>query len=424
MPDQLTEAERLAYDEAIDQEALLERHAETLSPLEEARIMEEKELVSAMAQFAGDSGAKLYIYRVDGADQRSGEFIESFAAFDMSHDELMNRLRDVHYGGRFKIQIRNKAGHIQLNQIVSTIKTEPPVEVEKDAGADNFAHVLMAMQAQQAEARKDSQDMMMRMNQMQAESQQQNMQTMMTMITSMSNNKPEAPAFGPMEMVTLMGTMQGMFKDDSPKTDPIEMLVKGMEMGREQGGGDENIAQTLVKTMAPALAGMGQMMGATPAMAQPVQAPLPVEAIPAPMPTPTPPPAPAPAEDKEQMLMLKFQAFKPYLDSLIIAAQQDANPEVYANYLLDQLDVDTVETVLAAENYEKLYQYLPHILPLKQWLDRCRDLTLECILEMQNEDEAGNEGELIPEAPAEPEPEALTDGPEENTDPSNDHSAS
>jgi hypothetical protein len=364
-----------------------------LSPIEEARNREQQELQDAIASFQGDSGAKIYVYRLDGPDNRSGEFIESFGINDYSHDELLQRLRDVHGGGRFKVQIRNRKGHLEVNQICSTIKK--PVEKEPEKNND-FSTVLMSMQDTQRDIAQQSRDQMtnfMMMMQQQATEQAKSQTEMMIRMMEINNTKKES--FGMKEMFELM---LGFEKIKGKQSDPFDMFIKGMEMGQDSGGGDESTIQTLIKSLGAPLADLATKI--PPQSGQPCANMIPQ---PAPILQHAPqlqPQQPQQPQTENDMLLFKLQQLKPYLDMMIQAAERGASPHTYAEMLCDQMDEKTLRELIGDEGmYNKLFTYAPQLGHLRDWFDNVRELVIEWMSESPTEDVPPNAPDLPPATP-------------------------
>ena len=73
----------------IDQEYVLD-------PLQDAEVKAELDLRQKLAQYVGESGAKIYIYDLDEKTTTGGTtYLEVLNLSDTNHDELMDRLRDI-----------------------------------------------------------------------------------------------------------------------------------------------------------------------------------------------------------------------------------------------------------------------------------------------------------------------------------------
>jgi hypothetical protein len=88
--------------------------------------------------------------------------------------------------------------------------------------------------------------------------------------------------------------------------------------------------------------------------------------------------------------------FAPYMQMLCVAAAQDADPEVYANMILDQIAPEMVEEWIAnPEKFDIICSYLPPgIRSQKQeWFDYLR----EAVLALREDDQNGA-GDVPPES--------------------------
>ena len=176
-------------------------------------------------------------------------------------------------------------------------------------------------------------------------------------------------------------------------------------MGKETAsGGDESILQTAIKSLGAPLAGLAQLGQSGPQTPAPVHntpqtsnvgtgrdtAALPVAA--------KQPDQPEQQENPEMLAQIGLlQKWTPEINTLLKAASQNGDPEVYANYLLDQVPLDDIEAFLNDDDtYNKFFEFVKQAQPFRNWFDDCRALVLHYLKEGEQPEEAPLEN--VPES--------------------------
>ena len=359
-----------------------------IDPVEAAEYQQEVNLQKAIAEFKGESNATMHIYNMDNStDGRKGEFIEFLNIGDYTHEDLMVKLRDEYYGGKFKLQIR-QGGVIKMSEIVNVVKSEPPKD--EPTQSQDLAALVEAAKGD------NSQMFQLMMNQ-----NNQNMAMMMKMVEAIGN-RPEPPreTFGAKEMIAMLAGVKEIMGDNK-SDNPMELFIKGMEMGRETSDGkDDNIVQTALKTLGAPLAQLASQateMQPQPKMGAPAPAPQAAHPGPPSLRNTSHTPSfdeqeaqaeqqlntamnqPANTGQEENMQLAMLQKLQPYLQMLVNAAAQNADPEIYANMILDQIDENTVKQFMGDEYYEKLFQFFPNVAMYRGWFDECRGIVLHLL---------------------------------------------
>ena len=256
---------------------------------------------------------------------------------------IMERLRDEYDGGKFHIQIyRNKKRYKRLQ-----VNVEVPKKVAVAALVKNdLAEVFKEMGRQQQENFNMLKDTVLQMVGKPSTSAPSQIETMTLMIGLMKSMKdfaspqiPQAPAFDPEKM--------------------FDMFLKGMEMGRESGGGGEtglmDIAKELIKS--PLLGQLAhaatttQQLPPNMRLAKPAAVALTDNPVKEPVRS-TPNPQ-APKGDNVNNPVLKH-----YLNMLIQKAEKDSDPVLYAEFILDNVPQSMVEENIMRED---LIEYLSSI---------------------------------------------------------------
>lgn len=168
--------------------------------------------------------------------------------------------------------------------------------------------------------------------------------------------------------------------------DPIKMFQSVLDMVRDMQPPDDgpsgmmDIAEKFMKTFGPMINRVVEQAQTAPALAAPAAAAA----------TPGAQPAPAPnAAEGEKMfeqMMIKY-----FLNTLIVAASQDADPETYADMILDQVPDETIEAWINQPTLiDELQKYDARVAKFPDWFARLRT----AILEFKAEDSKG-ESETI-----------------------------
>lgn len=298
---------------------------------------------------------------------------------------IMERLRDEYDGGKFHIQIyRNKKRYKRLQ-----VTVEVPKKVAVAALVKNdLAEVFKEMGRQQQENFNMLKD------------------TVLQMV-----GKPSTPQPSQIEMMTgMMTLMMSMKNFVSPSAQlnvspdkMIEVLIKGMELGRDSGGSGEtglmDIAKELIKS--PLLGSLAQ------AVTNPSQLPRPAQI--------TPQSHQAVKQSQPQVQMqqkpqgddMHNPVIKHYLNKLIEKAEKDSDPILYAEFILDNAPQSMVEKNIMRED---LIDYLSSIDSRvsnhKEWFIELRNHIISVLTTPDDsEDDAGTSdipGNIDPDATGSP----------------------
>jgi hypothetical protein len=225
--------------------------------------------------------------------------------------------------------------------------------------------------------------------------------------------KPSTPPPSQIETMTLMiGLMKSMKDFSSPQIpqapafDPekmFDLFLKGMEMGRDSGGGGEtglmDLAKELIKS--PLLGQLAQA-ATTPQLSPPKmeQPKLPVQ-----LPIKLNPQAqseikPQPPTQGENMTN---PVIKHYLNMLIQKAENDSDPVLYAEFILDNAPQSMVEENIMREDLIEYASSIdPRVKQHEKWFTELRDhiVSVLTLPEETEEDEGDrdNPGELTLDA--------------------------
>ena len=374
----LTAKQQDELDQEITDSYLIEHEETTGIPVK----LSEK----IIAGLDDDEVAMSVLRRIKG---RKTAFLFELDEFE-DLNELMSRLRDEYGGGNFVIQGRRSNGNLAFNQGLDIEKPNKKEEPEPQQGG-NFESILLAMNENSQRQSNETRDLMIQMNNKSAEASRDNMNMLVKM---MEINKPQQQ-MGMTEIVAIMANIKEMTAQPAPDN-PMELFIKGMEMGKETAsGGDESILQTAIKSFAPPLASLAQLQtGTTPA--NPPQTPAPVHATPQTSNVGTGRDTPAlptateqPKESPEMLEKIKLlNEMRPHINVLLRAASLDGDPEVYANYILDMIELEKIKSFLEnEETYEQFFTMVPQAQPFKEWFDNCRVIVLHYLKEGEQPEE-------------------------------------
>lgn len=338
--------------------------------------VEELSIAEILAELGAEQEAKVTVYRrVHG--RAAGSWLFEYGLGDFALGEVMTRLRDQYKGGNFRLIIKN-AG---TNRIIRNI----PVDVESPA--DDFLSRDRTQQPPPPSV--DLAGVMTQMRDMLFQQQADNQRMIVDIIKATSESRSSGSSLT--ELVQSLAALQQLSPKEKSGTDPQEMLQlffegmkQGREMAEEKGGADESVLQTAIKTFGPQLAEITKHLNIS-VNAPPPQAMVPRGTAPQSLPPARAiaeqpagaPPTPETVNDSMQ----QWQQLQPFAAMLMRAAQLDADVEVYANLLLDQVPEEIISEWLESdEKYALLLGYLPaETTHLASWFDSLRQAVLELI---------------------------------------------
>ncbi len=356
----------------------------------EAELEETETLNNLLADLGELDSVKVTIYRVDSNNKTS--WVDSFSPSDMDIDALMHGLRNDYGGGKFRIQIREK-GTIRKNK---TIEIEPPIKKTEPDTRSLFAD-LKKEQATESSGMASILSEIIRANNesaaRQAEQMSNFMGTMVTAMSTMGNNQTPAPVFDPVAAQhSMMETVVALKKLSDPPApiDTTALILKGVELVNAVKGGDESGEANIYSVLSKALGSFGgtlsQAMAATPTPLAPPNQPPTIAAPGSTIPQPVKPQVqaltkePAPLPDDHPM-----KPFEPYIDWMLTLAKKNANPELYAEVIVDTIGLEMAHAWLAtSEGVETLTRELPRTLPFVSWFVAVGQIVDEIKQEAEN----------------------------------------
>lgn len=342
---------------------------------------EETALDGLLAEFQGADNVSVNVYRQ--GDGKNMSFLFKTMPEDMTGGDIMERCRDKFGSGDYRLHVRQGRRIVSNRPFSVEAPKEPIVEVQQNSNAD----IIALIQAQNAQ-----------MSQL-------FMGTMQAMAEAFKGSQSQQQPVNPIEMQNsvLQGVamMQKLAGGDKKEPGGVEMLIKGIELAKEIAPktGETNTLDILSKglDMFPMLAKAGEankimMQGhQNPPVGMPGHEP--VHALKGP-PTsasnPTPEQTPISPDEEQQrkeseMFMRQAKANLQYLCKL---AQQNKDPELYAEVVLDQMGEEKVlEFIGKPDALDTLGQIEPGVLIYKGWFISLRSAILQLTSDQEPEPE-------------------------------------
>lgn len=299
----------------------------------------ESDLQSMMAELAGSSSSSVTVYRSNKGQQLAYVFKCTPDAFSL------DTLRDKYNGGEFRLFI-TKEGQLWKNK---TVYVEPKQASAGEAPPTQAAELAAAMREGFAK---------------QAELMANVLRTIATPAPSPVSllSGIDIPA-----AITAISALLSTLRPPPPQPVPqgvnpdraIDMLMKGFELARELKGNEGGAEPTLMGLMSDLLKSpmVGQMVAAAQAQPQAQQRiapPRPPQQPPKPPAQPLAPPLNTPPVQVPAQSFASETQPEPvnpmltqYLALLCAKAADGADPALYADLVLDNLDPDLLDTLLA-----------------------------------------------------------------------------
>lgn len=243
MTSRISEAEYLELDNDVDK-----------LPTVSNEVAEEK--LSAWAQYAENTDFTCAVYREIQTGLRKGkqEKCFSFNPVDYTASEIEDRCLAEYGGGQYWVKGYEKnrlrinenfcvAEPKQTKSVTDEIRELIPHLSSQHSSTDNMPLIQMMLQLQSDAAARQSESMQA----MQA----QNMQ-MLTVLLPLLAQKPDP--VNPMDMLVQLKNL------DSGR-DPLEMMMKGIELMKEVGPNDGPTGDSIIDLLAPLVKSFGPALG-------------------------------------------------------------------------------------------------------------------------------------------------------------------
>lgn len=325
---------------------------------------EDMALAGLLDELGSASDAIVRIYECS-AQGRKLEYLFECSPAEFSFDKL----RDEYGGGDFRVQVRQPGRRgLLANKLISIKRTVKPVSYPVNQISPEQITDAISRGINETLAR------------------------LLPMIQS--QNKPIDMADVEDRFMQRMVLMKQLFAPSNDGASNIDTLLKGMELAKElnKTPGEANITDLLietVKTFGRPLADIVAKQAVAPKIPQ-VKPPI-VGAI---------------SIDPEDNLKMpitvsdpNLQHLAPYVDFLLVQAKADRNTEIYANFILDQLDPAVAEQYIGkGDLFEIIKKIRPEAAAYEAWFRELQTVARE-LLEEEKKDltEAGQEASLGPE---------------------------
>lgn len=350
----------------------------------------ENELESFLDQIAPTVGnATIDVYRIANNNNSKHEFVCAFPIGHLSYTEILEKLRDEHGGGEFRLHVRDGERRLLKNFGVT---------VERKA-------VQPGVQFPQSQSHKELFDLVRAMS----EQSRQDIQRILD-----ANKKPGidwmklAPLLIPMMQPVLGKLFDVMTKRDNPVAQ-IAQMAEVMRTFREMmpdasGGGEGDTIPGVISAVKPLL---GQLFEAytTAQAAKAASATVPLlqaQTVPAPTPAPIPQflkaPAPAPVAAPEAPAPLTpFDQLMDKLRRLLVMlcrkASEDRDPAVYAEVALDEIPEEHFAVAMGMlqqpDWFNTLVQIHGEVAKYPEWFEEFHGTLLQAAQELQAHDDGG-----------------------------------
>lgn len=297
--------------------------------------------------------------------------------FDILPSELpvMDRIRD-HYGdGTYQASVF-KNGSLYRKFQFDVERPKFPVQPVKETGTSEISTVLAAIAEQ---------------------NERQFQQLKELMLTR------QAPVSGadPVSMMTAMlGAMVQMKNLVAPAQQSggmgsMELFIKGIEVAKELNSGDRetnllDVLNNIIKSpiVEHAMASYGALPAPTAvnAAVQKLQPPAQPKTAPS-----------APTNTGAETVKVPDMVIKQYINMLVQRAERGSDPELYADFVLDNAPENVIREHLANETIiEDLSKLDPRVAQHKEWFTSLRDSLLAALTEGEGEDTIINDATITP----------------------------
>jgi len=333
----------------------------------DAEIEENELLNNLLADLGEMDNVKVHVSRCGKGNATT--WVDSFTPSEMDIEQLMIGLRDNYGGGKFKITVREK-GMIRKSKIIDIEPLPKKPEIDQ-------AQIVRELQAEQQKESGGMAEIFARMMEANQQAQQHNadqqrqfMETMVTALAGRNDNQSQGPSM----QETIMAVAE-LHKLSAPAKaiDPTEMILKGVELVGAIRGGDGDGEANIYSVLSKALGSFGGTLSQAMASAG---TPMPGQFT---APAPGQPQAQLAAPETEQAPGLQpgkptlapdhaLAPFEPYIDYMITLANKNANPELYAEVIVDQLGPELAYAWLATQDgLDTLARELPKVQPHMNW---------------------------------------------------------
>jgi len=354
-----------------------------LTDNELAEEAEESALDGLLSEFQGAENVSVNVYRQ--GDGKNMSFLFKTTPEEMTGGDIMERCRDKFGTGDYRMHVR-QGRRIVANKPYSVEAPKEPAEII--APQNNNSDIIALIQSQNTQMATLFQS------------------TMQAMAEAIKGSHAAQPAVDPVAMQQSMiqgiAAMKQIADGDKKEPGAVEMLVKGIELAKDLAPktGETNTMDILSKglDMFPMLAKAGEVRGHTnPPVGIPPHNP--VQSLKAPEPEYAKPNTPRTGEteqpqqpDENEMFLAQAKANLAFLCN---QAQNNRDPELYAELILDQMGAEKVLEFIGHENaLDQLTKLEPMVGVYKGWFLALRDAILVLTAPEQESEPVSDDNEL------------------------------
>lgn len=340
-----------------------------------AEEAEETALDGLLAEFQGADNVSVNVYRQ--GDGKNMSFLFKTTPEEMTGGDIMERCRDKFGTGDYRMHVR-QGRRIVANKPFSVEAPKEPAEIVTPQ--NNNSDIIALIQSQNTQMATLFQS------------------TMAAMAEAIKGSHSQQPAVDPVAMqasvIQGLAAMKEIAGGDKSEPGAVEMLIKGLELAKELAPktGDTNTMDILSKglDMMPMLAKAGEINKPTQGHHNPpvgIPPHKPVEALKGPPPAANPVPEVSPEEEqKRKESEMFFAQAKANLRFLCKQAQENRDPGLYAEVVLDQMGEEQVLEFIGKEDaLETLAKIEPGVAIYQGWFIALRNAILELTSESNKE---------------------------------------
>jgi len=339
------------------EDSVIEAEKYTFPEISPPESPEDMALENILADLGGEGAdASVHVYRV--VPGKPNAFVGQFGPLEFSMEHLQ-----ANFGpGDYKIHVRQN-GRLRANRMIAIASPRNPAQIQAQPAQQQNNDLLSTMRDGFAQM-----GMMMQ-------------KTIETMV--MMQPKPKTTR----EMLEEMALMKSVFSDNAPKNDPMQVIELASNLAEkitprtgEVGNGE--ILLEAIKSFGPLLAAGAASQNNAPAT-MPGFIPPTIANNPAPV------IAPATKPENDPMFMMKM-----YLNVLLSHAENEHDPAIYADVVLDTVGEEKAITFLSGENWlEKLAELNPRVKEpnITAWLYELR----RHVIDLTSPENPGIDGDIV-----------------------------
>lgn len=356
------------------------------------------ELASVLAELGGKGVLRWNIYCLSPKEKYG-----HVATWESGEEVSIARIAKEFGAGEFRVRAFDERGRVAggKNVKISALleaKAKKEEIVQAQPQGLGMMEMLTFMNTSQANQQAAARDMMQQMMQMQMQA----MQSQTALLTAVlgrpqASNGLDAPA--------LISMMSGMRDMVAPKSDGVETLLKGLELGRSLEGGGSDGGTDFMTIAAKGLDVISNVVRSGNTLApqrtrRPAQLPQPKPIVASVRREPQTPQTPVTQSvtqavektPEEKTMLAKLQWIKAQTGALVIQAKRDSSPELYAAVFVDNIPngITDEEILLRFQSDDAVAQLAAldsRVNEHREWFENFRQAVIEQMTDDEDEDE-------------------------------------